>query len=69
MSNPKLQAPNPNHFQFPRPNAVLGSRDWEWLGFGLWEWIGIWSLELGIYPVFRIPAATPLIVTSSALRN
>jgi hypothetical protein len=69
MSNPKLQVPNPNHFhpQGPTP-GIWGLR----LGIvGVWD-LGVdWDLELGAwdYPVFRMPAATPLMVASRALRN
>ena len=75
LSNPKLQIPNPNDSQLPSPKrskcpsstANLGS--WQ-LGVPLeLGMVGAWDLELGIYPVFLIPAATPLIVTSRARRS
>ena len=55
--NPKIQAPNPNHFQPPNPNrdclgADLGElREWAWNAFGevgTWYWkSGIWEWGLG----------------------
>ncbi len=56
MTNPKIQAPNPNHSQHPSPKVELkfaATRVGIWeLGvcFGIWDLgvVGIWDLELGI---------------------
>jgi hypothetical protein len=56
QTNPKLQAPNPNHSQHPNPKTNsqlpmgfgvgdlgLGTA----LGFGRWEWLGFGAWDLG----------------------
>src|SRR5688572_7004933 len=50
MSNPKLQAPNPNHSQLPNPKPISNVAHAELCGWRVGNWFGFGSL-IGSWPL------------------
>jgi hypothetical protein len=48
MTNPKIQAPNPNEIPTANAQSGLGVDLGVGLRVGSWMFVGIWDLELGI---------------------